>query len=239
MAWRTRTRLVGVAGGDDLGVDAGAQLLVGRGRSRAPGRAVAGGFLVAVAAAIVFAAVLSGTRHPEQTYVVASQRLPPGTLLQPADLAIYRMDLPAGSRASAFTSTEVLSGRTLAIAVGPGELLQSSMLVPAAASPVLRPVTVAVDPSSLASLEPGRPVDVLETPGSGSASSVTVVMRGAVLMSTSSTGSGNLSGPGTELVTLGVGDLSEVEAIVQAAHGGTVTIVAAEPSDGVGPGAGP
>jgi hypothetical protein len=39
-------------------------------------------------------------------------------------------------------------------------------------------------------------------------------------------------------VTLGVADLSEVEAIVEAAHNGTVTLVQAEPSDGVGAGPG-
>lgn len=234
-----RTRLVGVAGGDDLGVDAGAQLLVGRGRALATGRALAGGFLVAVAAAIVFAAVLSGTGHQEQTYVVAALRLPPGSQLQASDLTTYRMDLPAGSRAGAFASPELLAGRTLAVAVAPGELLESSMLVPAASSPVLRPVSVAVDPASLAGLQPGRPVDVLETPSSGTASSVTVVMRGAVVMSASQTGSGVLAGPGTELVTLGVASLPEVEAIIEAAHAGTVSVVAAEPSDGVGLGAGP
>ena len=220
-------------------MDAGAQLLVGRGRTLATGRAVAGGFLVAAAAAIVFAAVLSGTNHPEQTYVVSALRLPPGAQLQASDLTTYRMDLPAGSRGGAFASPELLAGRTLAVAVQPGELLQSSMLVPAASSPVLRPVSVAVDPSSLVGLQPGRPVDVLETPTSNTAPSVTVVMRGAVLMNVSQSGSGVLTGPGTELVTLGVATLPEVEAIVQAAHAGTVSVVAAEPSDGVGPGAGP
>ena len=39
-------------------------------------------------------------------------------------------------------------------------------------------------------------------------------------------------------MTLGVSSLSEVEAVVQAAQAGTVTLVAAEPSDGVGPGPG-
>jgi Flp pilus assembly protein CpaB len=231
--------LVRAVGGDDLIVDAGAQLVVGRGRTVAVGRALAGGFLVAVAAAIVFAAVLSGTAHSLQTYVVASQPLPPGALLQPADLTTYRMDLPPGSRSGAFTSPELLSGRTLAVAVSPGELVQSSMLVPVASSPVLRPVSVAVDPTSLTALLPGRPVDVLEASGTDTGSTVTVVMRGAVLMNESSTTSSVLAGPGTELVTLGVASLPEVEAIVQAAHAGTVSLVAAEPSDGVGPGAGP
>jgi hypothetical protein len=47
------------------------------------------------------------------------------------------------------------------------------------------------------------------------------------------------SGPSNSVVvTLGVSSLSEVQAVVQAAQAGTITLAAAEPSDGVGPGSG-
>jgi hypothetical protein len=39
-------------------------------------------------------------------------------------------------------------------------------------------------------------------------------------------------------VTIGVGSLAEVEAIVRASHAGTISLIAAEPPDGVGAGPG-
>jgi hypothetical protein len=131
-------------------------------------------------------------------------------------------------------------GRILAVPLQPGELLQSSMLAPTSAQPLLRPVSVAVDANSVGALSAGQKVVVLATTGSGSAAQVSVVMRGAVLLDLGRTGSGVLSGPSNSVVvTLGVSSLSEVEAIVQAGQAGTVTLAAAEPSDGVGPGNGP
>jgi hypothetical protein len=40
-------------------------------------------------------------------------------------------------------------------------------------------------------------------------------------------------------VTIGVASLGEVEAIVRASRAGTISLIAAEPSDGVGAGPGP
>jgi hypothetical protein len=39
-------------------------------------------------------------------------------------------------------------------------------------------------------------------------------------------------------VTIGVASLDEVESVIAASRSGTLTLVAAEPSDGVGPGPG-
>ena len=113
------------------------------------------------------------------------------------------------------------------------------MLIPASQVPHRRPVSIAVDATGLAGLQPGQLVDVLETAGSGSTTTVTVVARGATLVAVAHAGGSLLSGPSTGEVTLGVPTLSEVEALVQAAHAGTVTVVAAELADGVGPGSGP
>ena len=48
--------------------------------------------------------------------------------------------------------------------------------------------------------------------------------------------SGLLSPTDSSQVTIGVATLAEVEAVVAAAHTGTVALVAAETSDGVGSG---
>jgi Flp pilus assembly protein CpaB len=208
---------------------------------------VIGGFLVAAAAVVVFATVLAGSGSHHRSYVVAARPLAGGSAIGPGDLTTDGFGLPVAARALAFRDTGALVGRTLLVAVRPGELIQSSMLAPTSSRPSLRPVSIAVDPTSLSGLSPGQTVDVLAAPaasGSSASSVVSVVMRGAALVTIDrSGGSGLLSGAssptsGGTLVTLGVTDLSEVEAIVEAAHNGTVTLVQAEPADGVGAGAG-
>jgi hypothetical protein len=108
------------------------------------------------------------------------------------------------------------------------------MLVPTNQTPSLRPVSVAVNPVSLANLSPGQQVDVLASQGSGSGTTVTVVARGATLMDVVTSGSALLAPGGAGQVTIGVESLAEAEAVVQASQAGTVSLVAAEPSDGVG-----
>jgi Flp pilus assembly protein CpaB len=204
---------------------------------------LAGGFLVAVAAVIVFTAVIASTGHHSQQYAVAAEALPAGSIIGPGDLTVAKMSLPAGAASDAFHQAGSLVGRTVAGAIRPGELVEQSMLVPVGTQPATRPVSVAVSSSSLSGLAEGDAVDVLVSAGTGSSASVSVVMRGAVLIAAGNPASGALSGSlagsSTSNVTLGVDTLSEVEAVVQAAQTGTVSLVAAEPSDGVGPGPGP
>jgi Flp pilus assembly protein CpaB len=202
---------------------------------------VVGGFLVAVAAVVVFSASLAGASKPGQSWVVAARPLPAGSVLAPADLASATMRLSGSPAAEAFRQAAAVEGRTLAVALPSGALVEAPELVPVHQEPALRPVSVAVDPVSLAGLAPGQPVDVLTTQGSGSGAAVEVVVRGATLLAAapSSSGSGALASAGTGQVTIGVASLAEVEAVVQASHTGTISLVAAEPSDGVGPGPGP
>jgi flagella basal body P-ring formation protein FlgA len=191
-----------------------------------------------VAAVIVFAASLAGTSHPGQHWVVATRSLGPGSVLEPGDLTTSTMRLSPATAALAYHQAVSVEGRTLAVGLHAGELVQVSMLVPSSQKPVLRPVSLAVDPVSLHGLYAGQPVDVLMTQGTGNTAGVTVVVRGATLLDvvTSST---NVLAPGSSgQVTIGVSTLSEVGAVVAAAHTGTVTLVAAEPSDGSGPGPG-
>ena len=193
---------------------------------------------MAAAALVVFAAVLSGagggsTGH----FVVASRSLQAGSLLEPADLSVESLHLPSAVAQSSFTDPGRLVGRQLAVPVSGGELVEASMLT-SGTGPHLRPVTVPIDPASLGSLIPGQPVDVLETAGASGSPTVAVVLRGATLLEVSKGSSGFLSSAGSAVVTIGVTNLGEVEAVLEASRAGTITLVAAEPSDGVGPGSG-
>lgn len=214
-------------------------------------RAVTGGFLVAVAAVVVFAAALSTAGKHARQYVVAARSLAQGTVIGPGDLTTASVRLPSGAAAEAFLQSAQLIGRTAMVNLTPGELIESSMLTDPGATPPLRPVTVPVDPDSVSGLGPGDRVDVLATTSSGGsgnssaggsgqpASGVTVVVRGASLIGVSRSSPGLLSGSSSAtLATIGVADLTEVEAVVGAAHTGSVVLVQAEPSDGVGPGPG-
>jgi len=210
---------------------------VSRRRALPAGRAVVGGFLVAVAAVIVFAASLAGASSDRgQGWVVAARPLAGGTVLGPGDLSSATMRLTGDTAGMAFRQATTLEGRALAVGLQPGELIQSPMLVPVNQAPALRPVSVAVDPVSLANLTPGQPVDVLAIDGTGSDASIAVVVRGATLLAVVSSGTNLVAPGGSGQATIGVETLAEAEAVVQASHAGTVSLVAAEPSDGVGPG---
>lgn len=196
---------------------------------------------MAAAAAIVLVAWFAEDGSHGRRWVVADRSLAAGVRISAADLRTETMTLPADAAADAFASPETLVGRTLSAPLQPGELVESSLLVPAGHAPLLRPVTVSVTPADANDLSAGTLVDVLETSGSGPSARTAVVLRGARVMSLGKPTSGVFaSSSGTE-VTLGVRSLAEVEAIVAAEHAATVSVVVGEPSDGagLGPPAGP
>lgn len=202
-----------------------------------------GGLLVATAAVVVFAAALSAAGGGRAAYVVATRSLPAGSVIGPDDLTTARMSLSGATAAASFRDGPALIGRTLAVGAGPGQLIESSMLAAGGPSD-LRPVSLAVDADSVTALAAGEPVDVLATSGSGGSGAVggaSVVLRGATLLSVGRSDSGLLSGAtgSTVVVTIGVSDLAEAEALVSAAHAGTVELIRAEPGDGAGIGSGP
>ena len=188
---------------------------------------------------VVFVAVMAGAGGTRgRDFAVAARSLPAGSLIEPGDLSMKSMHLPSTVAGAAFASSDGLIGKTVAVPIGAGELVESSMLAQTAGSNA-RPVTVSVDPGSLGGLAPGQPIDVLEANGSAGSGTVSVVVRGATLLAASRGGSGLLSNPGAVEVTIGVSSLDEVEAVIAASHSGTLNLVAAQPSDGVGPGPGP
>ena len=201
---------------------------------------------MAVAAAAVFSIALSAAGRTGTFYVIAARPMAAGTVIGPGDTTTARIGLTGSSRDAAFRQSAVVVGRALAVPVETGELIQSSMLNPAGGVQ-MRPVSIAVESESVSELQAGDPVDVLSVPSSAGttlpspAPTVTVVVRGATLLSIDRSGGGLLSGNagGTVIATLGVADLQEAEQLVAAAHSGTVDLVRAEPADGTGPGAGP
>jgi Flp pilus assembly protein CpaB len=222
---------------------------LGRGSRSVPGhRAVLGGLLIAAAAVIVFAVVVAAASRHDRSWLVAARNLPAGTVIGPGDTTTARLGLSGATADSAFGQESAVIGRTLTVPLSAGQLIEAPMLAPTSPAGGLRPVSIPVDADSLASVAPGDQVDVLALPGSssGAASSgsaptmATVVLRGATLVSESRGSSGLLAGsPTAVVVTIGVSDLAEAQAVEAASHAGTVELVLAEPGDGTGPGPGP
>jgi Flp pilus assembly protein CpaB len=213
---------------------------VGRRRALPTGRAVAGGFFVAVAVVVVFAAWLAGTGHSGRAWVVATRNLPAGARLQAGDIGTATMTLPAsGAARLAFPDPSQAVGRVLAAPLQAGELLQAGDLLPAGtARPALRPVTVAVQPTDLTGLDVGAPVDVLVTDGSDPSSPTSVVAAGARVLAVGRPSAGLVAGSAGGQLTLGVSSLAQVTAIVHAAHTGTLSVVVGGTGDTATPGAG-
>jgi hypothetical protein len=210
----------------------------GRRRALPAGRAVVGGFVVAAAVVLVFAAWASGRGGQGRPWVVASGALPAGTRLVPADLRTVTLHLGQGAAAAnAFPTTEGLIGRDLAVAVNPGELILRSEVPLATATTALRPVPVTVAPTDLVDLAAGDLVDVLETSGTAPDTKTSLVVTGARVLSTAQPSSGLLGSGGDDVVTVGVTSLAQVTATVSAEHAGTVDIVVGAPSDRLGSGA--
>jgi Flp pilus assembly protein CpaB len=212
-------------------------------------RVVLGGLLVAAAAVVVFAAAFAAAGGHKSSYAVAAQNLPAGSTIGPGDLTTAALGLNGATESSAYRSGAALIGRTVAVPIRAGQLIEAPMLSNPA-GPDLRPVSVAVDGNSLVALQPGDEVDVLAFGASSDGASVPtgssppasdVVMRGATLLSVDRSSSGLLgtsASGSTVVVTLGVNDLDEAEAVISAAHAGTVELVMAEPGDGSGSGPG-
>ena len=212
---------------------------VGRRRALPTGRAVAGGFFVAVAAVLVFAAWLSGTGRSGTPWVVATRQLPAGARLQAGDLSTESMTLPArGAARLSFRDPQRLVGKVLAAPLVPGELVQTADLAPDASAPALRPVTVDVAPADVVDVTVGATVDVLVTDGSDPSSPTSVVVTNARVLDVGQPSNSLVAGSTGAQISLGVSTLAQVTGIVHAEHTGTLSVVVGAPGDRPTPGAG-
>ncbi len=212
---------------------------VGRRRPLPTGRAVAGGFFVAVAVVAVFAAWLTGTAASGRAWVVAAHDLPAGTRLRARDLGTETMTLPAQTTGHlAFGNPASLVGRVLDAPMRAGELLQAGDLSSQAGTPSLRPVTVDVAPADASDVTDGMAVDVLVTDGSSPSSPTSVVVAGARLLDVGRASGSLVAGTTGTQVTLGVSTLGQVTSIVHAAQTGTLSLIEGRAGDRAAPGAG-
>jgi Flp pilus assembly protein CpaB len=189
------------------------------------GRAVVGGFLVALAATIVFAAYTGATSEPQQKVVVARRALAPGVHLTRADLTLAPMRVPGSV---GFRAVTPLIGATLVGPVGRGELIQPTAVVAGGGPATERQLSVPIDSSRAVSgdLRAGDRVDVAATFGSGVDAYTVFVVRSALVLSRQQAGGGLGSNRG-EVIVLSLPSATDALAVAHAVSVGQLSVVRA------------
>jgi Flp pilus assembly protein CpaB len=198
-----------------------------RRRSLPGGRAVVGGFLVALAAVGVFAGYTGATADSREPFLVARHDLALGHRITRADLGTLPMDLPALLRSKAYRDPAPLMGAVVIGPVAKGELVQSGNVL-AGQGTTDRQISFPIESSRAVSgqLRTGEFVDVLATYGTGTDGYTAVVVHGARVADRSETRS-SLSARGTEVITLAVPTAGDTLAVAHAVSAGTVILVRA------------
>ena len=191
------------------------------------GRAVLGGFLIAIAALGIFVAWTGATRGPVEKFVVAARDLPIGTRLTADDLRLVEMDLPASLAArSAFDSTGALVGVQVINPIKAGELVQASALIDAKAEVGRLEVSFSIEAGRAVggSLKAGEFIDFLATFGAGSETYTATVLQGSRVLRVDASG-GSLGSSDARVITLEVANAEEARAVAHAVNVAKVVLV--------------
>ncbi|MGH9177679.1 MAG: SAF domain-containing protein [Acidimicrobiales bacterium] len=211
-----------------------------RRRTLPGGRAVVGGFLVALAAVGIFAGYTNATADDREPFLVARRDLPLGHRITRADLGTLPMDLPGLLRARSYRDATQLLGSVVIGPVAKGELIQSSdVLSGEDGSGLGRHISFPIESARAVdgSLRRGEFVDLLATYGTGADGYTVVVVRGARLADRHES-EGTLADSGDEVITLALGSDRDAVAVAHAVNAGVVTLVrtGAPPQDGTAAG---
>ena len=199
---------------------------IARRRALPGGRAVVGGFLVALAAVGIFAAYAGAQRRGVQRYVLAAHDLAVGARLKAGDTTLVAIDLPEQSRAHAYRSAAAVEGSLVIGPVAKGELIQPGSVLAAGRTPPFRELTVSVDGAQARGLSEGDSVDILVTTGSAEATHTDVVVGGARVLRIGDR-SGGIGGDGKPPVTFALQTFDDVARVLEASHVGALTLVRA------------
>ena len=205
------------------------QRLLAKRRTLPSGRAVVGGFLVALAALGAFVAARGTGGGPSHRYVVVSHDVIAGTELRDSDLSTAAVDLPGEMAARAFTDPAAVVGRVVTTSLANGELVQASAVVGGDAADPRFQLSVPVERSRALDglLVAGEKVDVLVTYGTGNDAATFVVVRGADVLRVDQGQRGALTANNDTIILLAVSKPDDALAVTHAAQAGKITIVRA------------
>jgi Flp pilus assembly protein CpaB len=206
----------------------GATRAIHRTRSLPGGRAVVGALLIAAAAVGVFAAYLDATAEPDTSYLVARERIAPGTRLDSAATLASLFQARAidlapdlAARAFALEDAESLVGRVVIVPLVAGDLLGRSGVVADGGVADAAKLSFAIDRADAlaGTLRPGERIDVLATYGAGEAAYTAYVVRGVPLLAVSGDAAGTGLGGGSSgplTLTVAVTLAEDVQALAHA-----------------------
>jgi Flp pilus assembly protein CpaB len=189
-------------------------------------RAVLGGFLVALAAALALIASNSDRSTASASVVVARHLISPGTRLTDADVELRSFPGAAGLASHAFGSVDDLIGANTLAVVGSGELVQQSAIRlgaeqdrPGFAFPIDRDHALAGD------LRPGDTVDVLATYGSGLDAETAVLARVAQITAIATSDQASTGDSGRLVVTAAFATEDQVLDVAHASQIASLTLI--------------
>ncbi len=119
------------------------------------GRAVVGGFLVAVSVVGVFAAYTNARSSPDRSYAVVTGDVAAGERLSSSDLALVPLDLPSDQQRVAFADLALLEGSTTLSPMAAGQLVQSGDVAKPAGGPQRAQISLSLDPGNALGGDPG------------------------------------------------------------------------------------
>ena len=194
-----------------------------------------GGLLVAASAVGLFAAYGAADDEPGTSYVVVVNDVQPGETLEPGDLAVVPIELPAAQRSVSFTDPRRLIGTVALARMKQGQLVQSSDVAEFEGAGDLAQISVAVEPGNAMNgdgryLRGGERVAVIATFTDGG-SPVTRTLTQQALVVEVLQGRDGLGTNGLITVVLAVRP-SELEAIATANAAATVTLARTTGLDG-------
>jgi Flp pilus assembly protein CpaB len=206
-----------------------ASRLLTRRRNLPSGRAVVGGFLVALAALGAFVAARGTGGGPSHHYVVVAHDVIAGTTLRASDLRTEAVDLPVAMAGRAFTDPAAVVGRITTTALANGELVQASSVVGGDAADPRFQLSIPVERSRALDglLVAGEKVDVLVTYGTGNDAVTFVVVRGADVLRVDQGQRGALTANNDTIILLAVARPDDALAVTHAAQAGKITVVRA------------
>lgn len=197
-----------------------------RRRGLPSGRAVVGGFLVAVAAVGVFFAYTSAVAGPVTPFLVAAEPVPAGQRLDASDLALVAIELPPAVAKSAYTDASAVVGAVAVAPLAAGELVQSGDVAVSADPAVPRELSFRVEAARAVqgSLQVGERIDVLASYGTGADGYTVAVADGVPVLGVESTG-GELGTQRELVLRVGVEDDTDALALAHAVANGQIMVV--------------
>ena len=206
-----------------------ASRLLTRRRHLPGGRAVVGGFLVALAALGAFVAARGTGGGPSHHYVVVAHDVTAGTTLRASDVRTEAVDLPRTMADRAFTDPAAVIGRITTTALVGGELVQASSVIGGDAADPRFQLSVPVERSRAldGSLVAGEKVNLLATYGTGNDATTLVVVRGADVLRVDQGQRGTLTANNDTIILIAVSSPDDALAVTHAAQAGKITVVRA------------